>query len=121
MHGNLNMVRRLRLFRSFRLTTDSTNASQESIAVDKYGAAKLRNFEFSFQYMRDERPGVMAKVIRSAALVPNPSRWHSPEMFAEVQGFNNNWPIPTRSMDLWATGCLLLAVCFRKCPATRLI
>ncbi|CAE6445551.1 unnamed protein product [Rhizoctonia solani] len=88
VHGNLNM--------------------DKSIVVDKHGVAKLRNFEFSFQYAHTESPGVIATVIRAPALAPAPSRWHPPEMFAQSPG--SHWPLLTRYTDLWATGCLLVAI-----------
>ncbi|CAE6434935.1 unnamed protein product [Rhizoctonia solani] len=88
VHGNLN--------------TDT------SIVVDKHGAAKLRNFEFAFQYAHTKSPGVVATIIRAPALAPVPSRWHPPEMFSETSG--SDWPLLTRYNDLWTLGCLLVAI-----------
>ncbi|KAJ1305908.1 hypothetical protein OPQ81_010627 [Rhizoctonia solani] len=88
VHGNLNM--------------------DKSIVVDKNGRAKLRNFEFSFQYMRTGSPGVVATIIRAPALAPAPSRWHPPEMFAHNSG--SDWPLLTQYTDLWAVGCLIIAI-----------
>ncbi|KAH7329851.1 kinase-like domain-containing protein [Rhizoctonia solani] len=88
VHGNLNM--------------------DKSIVVDKHGIAKLRNFEFSSQYAHTESPGTIATVIRAPALAPVPSRWHPPELFAQAS--SSDWPLLTRYTDLWATGCLLVAI-----------
>ncbi|KEP50788.1 tyrosine kinase domain protein [Rhizoctonia solani 123E] len=88
VHGNLNM--------------------DKSIVVDKNGVAKLRNFEFSFQYKHTESLYGVATLIRAPVLAPAPSRWHPPEMFVEESG--SDWPLLTRYTDLWATGCLLVAI-----------
>ncbi|KAG9094486.1 hypothetical protein FS749_012360 [Ceratobasidium sp. UAMH 11750] len=85
VHGNLNTV---------------------SVAVDKYGAPKLQNFEFAYQYMHNDRPALVSTPIHTPPLAPQPSRWHPPEMFVVTE----DWPLVTRHTDLWAVGCLLLAV-----------
>ncbi|CAE7126221.1 unnamed protein product [Rhizoctonia solani] len=88
VHGSLNM--------------------DKSVVVDKYGTAKLRNFEFSFQYKHARSSFGVATLIRAPALAPAPSRWHPPEIFTQASG--SDWPLLTRHTDLWATGCLLIAV-----------
>ncbi|CUA74530.1 Atrial natriuretic peptide receptor 2 [Rhizoctonia solani] len=88
VHGNLNM--------------------DKSVVVDKYGTAKLRNFEFSFQYKHNESLYGVATLVRAPTLAPAPSRWHPPEMF--TQESDSDWPLLTRYTDLWATGCLLVAI-----------
>ncbi|KAF8706870.1 Protein tyrosine kinase, partial [Rhizoctonia solani] len=82
---------------------------ETSVVVDKDGTAKIRNFEFAFQYAHNKSPGVMATVIRAPALAPMPSRWHPPEMFLETLGSDGS--LMTRYNDLWAVGCLLAAIC----------
>ncbi|CAE6475746.1 unnamed protein product [Rhizoctonia solani] len=89
VHGNLNM--------------------DTSVVVDKDGTAKIRNFEFAFQYAHNKSPGIVATVIRAPALAPMPSRWHPPEMFLETLGSDGS--LMTQYNDLWAVGCLLAAIC----------
>ncbi|KAF8678961.1 Protein tyrosine kinase [Rhizoctonia solani] len=80
-----------------------------SVVVDKDGTAKIRNFEFAFQYAHNKSPGIVATVIRAPALAPMPSRWHPPEMFLETLGSDGS--LMTQYNDLWAVGCLLAAIC----------
>ncbi|KAG8791417.1 hypothetical protein FRC12_009230 [Ceratobasidium sp. 428] len=83
------------------------NLSTETVLVDRKGIAKLSRFEFACQYEHSDRP-MLARVVYSPHIALNPSRWHAPELFNEsTDSFS---PYPTRYTDLWALGCLLIAV-----------
>ncbi|ELU39140.1 Pkinase domain-containing protein [Rhizoctonia solani AG-1 IA] len=106
VHGNLNMdVSRVLPIENLLII----RFPQTSVVVDKDGTAKIRNFEFAFQYAHNKSPGIVATVIRAPALAPMPSRWHPPEMFLETLGSDGS--LMTQYNDLWAVGCLLAAIC----------
>ncbi|KAB5589391.1 Tyrosine kinase domain containing protein [Ceratobasidium theobromae] len=92
------------------------NLSTETILVSQSGVAKLSGFEFACQYQHSDNP-MLARVVYVPPLAFNPSRWHAPELFNETS--DTLAPYPTQYSDLWALGCVFLAVLNGQDPYER--
>ncbi|KAG8768327.1 ATP binding [Ceratobasidium sp. 428] len=91
------------------------NLSTDTILVDTQGNLKLANFEFACQYANADNI-LEAPVIFAPPIAPPPSRWHAPEFF---EGPSDTWPNPTQFTDMWAIGCLIVAIWTNRLPFTE--
>lgn len=89
------------------------NLSMDTVLVDEKGTLKLGNFEFACQYSYSDN-ALEAPVIYAPPLAPAPTRWHAPEFFDSATDIG--WPNPTLYADLWALGCLVVAVVANRIP-----
>jgi len=92
------------------------NLSTETILVNHDGVVKLSGFEFACQYEHRDNP-ILARILYVPHMASNPSRWHAPEMFSDAT--DSGLPYPTRYSDLWALGCVLVAVLSDQTPYER--
>ncbi|KAG8785198.1 ATP binding [Ceratobasidium sp. 428] len=88
------------------------NLSTETVLIDTKGNCKLSSFEFACQYTHADNI-LEAPVIFAPPIAPPPSRWHAPEYF---EGPSDVWPNPTQFTDMWALGCLIVAVWTNSLP-----
>ncbi|KAG9120523.1 hypothetical protein FRC07_003942 [Ceratobasidium sp. 392] len=88
------------------------NLSTDTVLIDSRGTLKLGNFEFACQYAHADN-SLEAPVISAPPIAPPPSRWHAPEFF---ESSKDAWPNPTQFTDMWAVGCLVVAIWINKQP-----